>query len=104
MSSLVLLSICFFNSITGRRIIIHPKSKIQIKNLHPRNLSAPYDINDYQQNTPWSSTDFCSSFYLSPLFSNDMILQRGSPGASIFGWGKVGASVTMEFNGQNFNT
>eukprot|EP01083_Nonionella_stella_P065343 171125_1 len=91
-------------SINPHHSLIHPKSDIQIKNLHPTNASMKYNIKDYQLNTPWESTDFCSSFYVSPLFTNHMILQRGSPGSSIFGWGQPGGVVQLEFSGKHYTT
>ena len=75
-------------------MVIHPKSDISIKNLHPSRKDIEKDNfvwSDNQQNTPWDAshaTNFCASLFVSPLISDNMILQRGSPDADIFGWSR----------------
>ena len=114
MTAVVSACICLIVSLlvfVDGRILQHPKSKIIIKNLHPtteilNNLTELQNFkwSDYQQNTPWDAINFCSSLYVSPLITSDMILQRGSPGANIFGWGLPGSVISVEFNGKMYQS
>ena len=100
----LLISILIF---VDARVVKHPKSDPIIKNLHPQPdtiINDNFKWSDYQQNTPWDATNFCTSLYVSPLITDKMILQRGSPGANIFGWGLPGSTVTLQFNGKNYQS
>merc|ERR1740123_1802711 len=51
-----------------------------------------------------SDIDWCNGLHLSPIFSNNSILQRAPQRSTIFGYGTPHSTVTLTFNNRNYSS
>ena len=52
--------------------------------------------------SPSATTNWCQGLYVSPMFTNNTILQRAPQSAAIFGYGTPNSKVTLTFNGKQY--
>ena len=54
--------------------------------------------------SPSATTNWCKGLYVSPMFTDDTILQRAPQSAAIFGYGTPYSKVTVTFNNKQYTT